>query len=104
MGGGGDAFHRHPLAGVVLDAAEHHTGEAVALLGDAGFDVLRPQGVLSLPRSEFDEVVFRVEAVQPQLGQGGIPVTREGALLNHELGALPVGPVEGHEEQVQVDR
>lgn len=45
---GGDGGHVEQLTGVVLDAAQHHHGDGVALLLDDLQDVLRPQRELAL--------------------------------------------------------
>lgn len=48
VAGGGDGGHVEQLTGVILDAAEHHHSDGVALLLDDPQDVLRPQSLLAL--------------------------------------------------------
>ena len=42
--------------------------------------------------------------MQPQLGQGRVPVARKGAFLDHELGPPAFRSIEGNQQEVQVDR
>lgn len=48
VSGGSDGGHVEQLPGVVLDAAEHHHGDGVALPLNGIQDVLCPQSVFSL--------------------------------------------------------
>mmetsp|Transcript_8646 Transcript_8646/g.19745 ORF Transcript_8646/g.19745 Transcript_8646/m.19745 type:complete len:437 (+) Transcript_8646:319-1629(+) len=97
-----DAAHLEELAGVVLDAAEHHQGHLITLRRDGRLDVLGSQRVLTLAWPELDQGHGRVEALSRDLRHHGKLVRGEGLALDEDLVPGLRGPVEGTHEQVQV--
>lgn len=78
----GDGGHVEQLAGVVLNPAEHHHGDGVALPLDLLQDVAGPQGLLSLNRSPTSAFSHRVTFVHG----GG-----DGTGLGASRSMLPAG-------------
>lgn len=56
LAGRGDGGHVEQLTGVILDSAEHHHSDGLALLLDHVQDVLSPQGLFSLSSRTFTKL------------------------------------------------
>lgn len=64
VAGGGDGGHVEQLTGVIVDAAEHHHSDGVALLLDDPQDVLRPQSLLALKKSKLSVGFYKTKIKQ----------------------------------------
>ena len=98
----GDGLQVEGLSGVEVHPAEQHQGQFIAQLRDARLDVLRAQRVFSFPGAHLHQVLFRIAAVEGDLGGHGVGVAREGPFLAEDLPPPALGTVERDQEQVQV--
>ena len=92
--GPGDAPHVEQLPGVVVDAADHHQGDARSLRLQVGFDLGLVEQVPFI--SEGDHGLGGIESVEAGLALDGVAVRGERTGLDEDPGALPGRAVEGH--------
>ena len=103
VGGSGDAAQVVTLAGEVVDAADDDRGEGVAGVGDGRFEVGGSQDVLARAGCDFDEVAGGVAAVEADLARERVAVGRECLRFHQDFAACSDRPIEGGEQQMEVD-
>ena len=92
------------LAGREVDAAQEQHGEVRAVLGDGGLEVAAPEGGITRPWLDDDQVRLRVEPARREVARQGMPVGREERAVGEDPAAAPHRPEERREQQVEVDR
>jgi hypothetical protein len=92
------------LAGEVVDAAQEHEREPLALVLQLCHDVLGAQGVLARARPQAHDLLGRVEPAVRDVAPDGVAVGRERGVLDDDAPPLAVRAVERRKHQVKVDR
>lgn len=62
-----NAFHREPLAGVILHRRKQHQCDSWTFTLDGSNNILLSQNILAGPRRELEDGIVRVEAMQRSL-------------------------------------
>ena len=86
-----------------LTPAEEDEREVVGVVGDGRLEVLDPDDVLAVARSDDDEVRRRIQPALGEMARQGVAVGREERTVGEDPPAPAVGPEERGEQQVDVD-
>ena len=92
------------MAREILHATHHHEGDLVAVFAQDGLNVAFIYDAASFSWRHFDDVNGRITAVKTDLARQGILIRRKGFGFTDDFRALPSGPIETHQKQVQIHR
>ena len=96
-------LHLESLAGIVVNAAEQDQRYRIPVLVDSFENVFGAKRRLTLAGGDLDQVLARIEAVEPDLRFHRVLVRGERAALDHNFASRARGAVKRDHQQVEIN-